>query len=62
MSNTIHFLHPGASIVLKYFLLTMHLDTSRTSKHFALVIIMPHFNCYVLSEFLYDLNKAPAKR
>ena len=56
LSNTIFFNNPGTQIVKKYSLATMHLELEGGYRDFAHVVIMPHVNKNVLSEFLTDLE------
>lgn len=53
VSNTVYFQKPSAWIVRKYSLATMRLD----QQEFAHVVIMPHVDQKVLSEFLADLER-----
>ena len=57
LSNTIYFKSPGNQIIKKYSLATMHLETNGEKQDFAHVVIMPHVNQNVLSEFLTDLEE-----
>ena len=57
LSNTIYFKTPGSWVVKKYSLATMHLDMNGVKQEHAHVVIMPHVNRTILSEFLDDLGK-----
>ncbi|MDD1633778.1 MAG: histidine decarboxylase, partial [Methylococcaceae bacterium] len=57
LSNTIFFRKPSDQIVKKYSLATMHLDINHEKQDYAHVVVMPHANRKVLTEFLTDLNK-----
>ena len=57
LSNTIFFRKPSNRIVKKYSLATMHLDINHEKQDYAHVVVMPHANRKVLTEFLTDLNK-----
>lgn len=57
LSNTIYFKNPGEKIVKKYSLATMSLNVNGGYQDFAHVVIMPHANQKVLSEFLTDLEE-----
>jgi hypothetical protein len=59
LSNTIYFRKPSAWIVKKYALATMHLEIDNKKQEYAHVVVMPHVNRNVISEFLTDLDKAP---
>lgn len=56
LSNTIYFRNPGAAIVGKYSLATMHLNVNNMPVEFAHVVVMPHVSQTVLTEFLTDLE------
>jgi glutamate/tyrosine decarboxylase-like PLP-dependent enzyme len=56
-SNTIFFRKPSDWIVKKYLLATMHLDINHEKQNYAHVVVMPHVNRKVLTEFLTDLEK-----
>ena len=56
-SNTIYFRKPGSWIVEKYSLATMQLVQNNKRQDFAHVVVMPHVNRKVLTEFLTDLEK-----
>jgi glutamate/tyrosine decarboxylase-like PLP-dependent enzyme len=60
MSNTVYFKHPGAAIVKKYSLATMHLDVDGKREEFGHVVVMPHVTQAVLSEFLSDVEESQA--
>jgi histidine decarboxylase len=55
-SNTLYFRKPKTEIVEKYSLATMHLDTKSGPQDYAHVVIMPHVNNAVITEFLTDLK------
>ena len=57
LSNTIYFRSPGARIVNKYSLATMHLQSDDRVEEYAHVVVMPHATRDVLCEFLADLEK-----
>jgi len=57
LSNTIYFKAPKDRIVKKYSLATMHLEIGETKQDYAHVVVMPHANRKVLTEFLNDLDK-----
>jgi histidine decarboxylase len=57
LSNTIYFKVPKDRIVKKYSLATMHLEIGETKQDYAHVVVMPHANRKVLTEFLNDLDK-----
>ena len=56
LSNTVYFIKPGNDIVKKYSLATMHLKVNGKREEFAHVVVMPHVNKSILSEFLDDLK------
>ncbi len=56
LSNTIYFRKPGNQIVRKYSLATMHLQINGETRDFAHVVVMPHVDRTVLTEFLTDLE------
>ncbi len=58
LSNIIYFKKPGNQIVKKYSLATMKLDLDGENQDFAHVVIMPHVNKKILSEFLTDIEGA----
>ncbi|MGZ5009757.1 MAG: pyridoxal-dependent decarboxylase [Methylobacter sp.] len=62
LSNTIFFRKPSDRIVKKYSLATMHLEINHAKQDYAHVVVMPHVNREVLSEFLSDLDKDSATR
>lgn len=62
LSNTLYFKKPSDWIVKKYSLATMHLEINNEKQEFAHVVVMPHVNRNVLSEFLTDLGKNPVTR
>jgi histidine decarboxylase len=55
LSNTVYFRSPGAAMVNKYSLATMHLDSHGKHEEFAHVVVMPHVSRDILAEFLPDL-------
>jgi len=57
LSNTLYFIKPSESVVKKYSLATMHLDINHKKQDFAHVVVMPHVNRKVITEFLTDLEK-----
>ena len=57
LSNTLFFRKPSDGIVEKYSLATMQLTINNTKQNYAHVVVMPHANRKVLSEFLTDLEK-----
>ena len=57
LSNTIFFRKPSDRIVKKYSLATMHLEINHEKQAYAHVVVMPHANRNVLTEFLTDLDK-----
>jgi histidine decarboxylase len=57
LSNTIFFRKPSDRIVKKYSLATMHLEINHEKQDYAHVVVMPHANRKVLTEFLTDLDK-----
>ncbi|MFZ2171985.1 MAG: pyridoxal-dependent decarboxylase [Methylococcaceae bacterium] len=59
LSNTIFFRKPSDRIVKKYSLATMHLEINHKKQDYAHVVVMPHANRKVLTEFLTDLDKDP---
>ncbi len=60
LSNTIFFRKPSDRIVKKYSLATMHLEIDHEKQEYAHVVVMPHANRKVLTEFLTDLDKDSA--
>jgi histidine decarboxylase len=56
LSNTVFFKKPAEHIVRKYSLATMHLEEKGEFQDFAHIVVMPHANQDVLSEFLNDLD------
>ncbi len=58
LSNTIFFRSPGRRVVEKYSLATMHLETEGGKQEYAHVVVMPHVDRKVLTEFLTDLDQA----
>ena len=62
LSNTVFFRKPSDKIVEKYSLATMHSNMNNIKQNYAHVVIMPHANRKVLSEFLNDLEKDPVIR
>ena len=57
LSNTIFFRKPSDQIIKKYSLATMHLEINDEKQDHAHVVVMPHANRKVLTEFLTDLDK-----
>ncbi|MDD1625396.1 MAG: pyridoxal-dependent decarboxylase [Methylococcaceae bacterium] len=57
LSNTIFFRKPSDRIVKKYSLATMLLEINHVKQDYAHVVVMPHANRKVLTEFLTDLDK-----
>jgi glutamate/tyrosine decarboxylase-like PLP-dependent enzyme len=57
LSNTIFFRKPSDRIVKKYSLATMHLEINHQKQDYAHVVVMPHANRKVLTEFLTDLDE-----
>jgi hypothetical protein len=57
LSNTIFFRKPSDRIVKKYSLATMHLEINHEKQDYAHVVVMPHANRNILTEFLTDLDK-----
>jgi glutamate/tyrosine decarboxylase-like PLP-dependent enzyme len=57
LSNTVYFRKPSDRLVKKYSLATMRLDLGHQSQDYAHVVVMPHANRKVLTEFLTDLEK-----
>lgn len=57
LSNTIYFKKPSDWIVKKYSLATMQLEINSKKQDYAHVVVMPHANRTVLTEFLADLEK-----
>ncbi|MCK9396094.1 MAG: pyridoxal-dependent decarboxylase [Methylobacter sp.] len=57
LSNTVFFRKPSDWIVKKYSLATMHLEIDNKKQEYAHVVVMPHANRKVLTEFLTDLGK-----
>ncbi|MFZ2312482.1 MAG: pyridoxal-dependent decarboxylase [Methylobacter sp.] len=62
LSNTIFFRKPSDRIVKKYSLATMHLEINHQKQDYAHVVVMPHANREVLTEFLTDLDKDSVTR
>ena len=58
LSNTLFFRKPSDRIVKKYSLATMHLEINHQKQDYAHVVVMPHANRDVLTEFMTDLDKA----
>lgn len=56
LSNTIYFLRPGAATVRKYSLATTRVGTGASQRAYAHVVVMPHADRRVLSDFLADLR------
>ena len=56
VSNTLYFRKPGDRVVRKYYLATMHLETGGRKQDYAHVVVMPHADRALLSEFLADLD------
>ncbi|MGR8934017.1 MAG: pyridoxal-dependent decarboxylase [Gammaproteobacteria bacterium] len=56
-SNTVYFKKPADWIVEKYSLATMHLEKNAEKQEYAHVVVMPHADRQVLSEFLADLQQ-----
>ncbi len=57
LSNTLFFRKPSDRIVKKYSLATMRLEIDHEQRDYAHVVVMPHANREVLTEFLTDLDK-----
>ena len=57
LSNTVYFRRPGDRIVNKYTLATMRLETDQQKQDYAHVMVMPHVDRRVLTEFLTDLEQ-----
>ncbi|MFZ2405682.1 MAG: pyridoxal-dependent decarboxylase [Methylobacter sp.] len=57
LSNTIFFRKPSDRIVKKYSLATMHLEINRQKQDYAHVVVMPHADRNVLTEFMTDLDQ-----
>lgn len=57
LSNTLFFRKPSDRIVKKYSLATMRLEIGHEQRDYAHVVVMPHVNREVLTEFLTDLDK-----
>lgn len=55
LSNTLYFRKPDDWIVRKYSLATMELEIKQKKQDYAHVVIMPHVNREVTTEFLADL-------
>ena len=62
VSNIIYFKKPSDWIVKKYSLATMQLEIKRKKQDYAHVVVMPHVNQNVLTEFLTDLEKDSVTR
>ncbi len=58
LSNTIFFKNPGQWVVEKYSLATMHLEIDGVTQDYAHVVVMPHVDRKLLTEFLTDLDQA----
>lgn len=56
-SNIVYFRKPGESVVNRYSLATMRLDSDGQRMPFAHVVVMPHANKAILDQFLTDLGK-----
>ena len=56
MSNTVYFKTPGAAVVSKYSLATMRLNVDEVAHEYAHVVVMPHVDQHILSDFLTDLE------
>ncbi len=56
LSNTVYFKKPSDKIIEKYSLATMQLSMNQQKHDYAHVVVMPHANREVLSEFLADLE------
>jgi histidine decarboxylase len=56
LSNTIFFRKPSNRMVNKYSLATMQLEINNEKQDYAHVVIMPHANRNILTEFLTDLD------
>jgi glutamate/tyrosine decarboxylase-like PLP-dependent enzyme len=59
LSNTIYFRKPSPGIVKKYSLAIMHLEIDNKKQDYAHVVVMPHVDWNVITEFLSDLDKVP---
>lgn len=57
LSNTVYFKTPSDRIVKKYSLATMHMEINHQKHEYAHVVVMPHADRQVLSEYLTDLEK-----
>lgn len=57
LSNTLYFRQPSERIVKKYSLATMPLTVDQTRQAYAHVVVMPHVQQKVLTEFLNDLGQ-----
>jgi glutamate/tyrosine decarboxylase-like PLP-dependent enzyme len=57
LSNTVYFRKPSDRLVKKYSLATMRLGLGHQQRDCAHVVVMPHANRKVLTEFLTDLEK-----
>ncbi|MFA6051511.1 MAG: pyridoxal-dependent decarboxylase [Methylobacter sp.] len=62
LSNTIFFRKPSDRIVKKYSLATMHLEINHQKQDYAHVVVMPHADRQVLTEFMNDLGKDAVAR
>jgi histidine decarboxylase len=62
LSNTIFFRKPSDRIVKKYSLATMHLEINHQKQDYAHVVVMPHADRQVLTEFMTDLDKDSVAR
>jgi len=56
LSNTLYFLCPSEHLVQKYSLATMHLTNASQTQNYAHVVVMPHVNRAILTEFMGDLQ------
>jgi histidine decarboxylase len=59
ISNTIYFKKPTDRIVAKYSLATMRLMVDGKKQDYAHIVVMPHADRKVLTEFLTDLERDP---
>ncbi|GAB4367040.1 MAG: hypothetical protein Kow0060_24550 [Methylohalobius crimeensis] len=57
LSNTVYFEKPADWVVEKYSLATMQLEIDGMKEDYAHVVVMPHADRKVLSEFLTDLDR-----
>ena len=60
LSNTIYFRKPSDWVVKKYSLATMHLVINRGKQDYAHVVVMPHVDRNILTQFLTDLDQDSA--